>query len=97
MHPAGQGLGATQPVRILLEELQVAVAQHGRTRAGRNDDVAGRLFENPDGMFGQGAGLGAQPGIESRLPATGLRGWEFDPHAGAVKNVHDRLANIWKE
>jgi hypothetical protein len=40
-------------------------------------------------MFGQGAGLGAQPGIESRLPATGLCSREFNLHAGAVKHMYD--------
>ena len=36
-------------------------------------------------MLGQRTGLGAQPGIESRLPAAGLGSREFNPRARVVQ------------
>jgi hypothetical protein len=48
-------------------------------------------------MFSQGAGLRAQPGIESRLPTAGLCSREFNSNAGAVQYMHNRLADLRKE
>jgi hypothetical protein len=97
MDTFSQYAGASQPLRVIFEEFQIAVPEHGRTGARGDNDIASSLFKDPDGMLGQGPSLAAQPGIESRLPAASLGDWKFNTHAEAIKYMHHRLTNFWKK
>ena len=87
-----QCLCAWQPSGIVGEEFGIIVLDHMRTRTGGHHDVAGRAFEDADGVRRDLARFLAQACVEVGLSAAGLVGGEVHIHAEAAENIHDRLA-----
>ena len=74
-------LTAFQPFRVILEKLQITMPDHCGAGSGWDDNIAGSLFEDADGVLGEGAGIPAQAGVEGGLSAASLTGREADLHA----------------
>ena len=89
-----QSLCPREPYRIISEQFRVIVLDHVRARTGGHHNIPGRIFKDVDGMFGNGACFGTQPGVEVRLSAAGLIGSEFHGHAEAGENIHNGLTRL---
>ena len=66
---------------------------HVRTRAGWDNDIAARFFEDANRMLHDRTRFRAQAGVEVGLSATGLVVRKIHAHAEALKNVHDGLTS----
>ena len=89
-----QRAGARIPDWILSEQLQITVADHPGARPGGNDDRTAGALKDLDGMLRNGPRLLAQSGVEGRLSATGLSGWNLEPDTCALQDIHDCFPNF---
>ncbi len=90
----GQGFGARQPVRVIGKKLQVAMADHGGARPGRDDNRPRRLLKHLDVIHRQRASLVALPGVKCRLSAAGLGAWKFHAHPCLLQDTHDGFPDL---
>ena len=93
MHLGGHPPGLLQHVRLVLEQVQVKNAHHGRARTGRDHDIFAfaEALQHPPGQL---AGAFGVTGIVQRLAAAGLVRRESNFHAQPAQHPNHTHADL---
>src|SRR5215208_5992809 len=94
VHTISNGLGAGQPIWIILKQLAISMFDHMGARAGWNNNIPLRFFKDPNGMFHDGTRLCPQTGVEGWLSAAGLITRKFYGKSEAAENADNGLPRL---